>query len=179
MIRGRAPGAGPTIVVGFGNPLMTDDGIGLAALARLTECWELPDDVVPLDGGIWGLRLLPEIEEAGRLLLLDAIDAGLAPGTVIELEADAIPRFFEAHLSPHQVGVRDLLALATLRGTLPAETVAMGIQPFEVELSAELSPVTSAALDALVGRAVRRLEGWGHRVRPREDAEAAEAACTR
>lgn len=173
MNRPRAAAAGPTLVVGLGNPLMTDDGIGLAALARLTERWELPEEVVALDGGTWGLRLLPEIEEAGRLLLMDAIDAGQAPGTVIELEAESIPRFLEAHLSPHQVGVRDLLALATLRGTLPPETVAMGIQPFQVELSVDLSPVTAAALDALVERAVQRLEGWGHRVRPRE------AACTR
>ena len=169
----RPPTAGPTLVVGLGNPLMTDDGIGLAALARLVERWELPDEVTPLDGGIWGLRLLPEIEAAGRLLLLDAIDAGQAPGTVIELEAEAIPRFFQAHLSPHQVGVRDLLALATLRGSLPGDTVALGIQPFEVELSLDLSPVVAAALDELVERAVRRLETWGHRVRPREP------ACTR
>lgn len=169
----RPPTAGPTLVVGLGNPLMTDDGIGLAALARLTERWELPEEVVALDGGIWGLRLLPEIEAAGRLLLLDAIDAGEPPGTVIELAADSIPQFLESHLSPHQVGVRDLLALATLRGTLPRETVALGIQPFEVELSLDLSPVAAAALDELVERAVRRLEAWGHRVRLRE------VACTR
>lgn len=173
MTADRAPAAGPTLVVGLGNPLMTDDGIGLAALARLTDRWELPEDVVALDGGTWGIRLLPEIEDAGRLLLLDAIDAGASPGTVVELEAESIPRFLEAHLSPHQVGVRDLLALATLRGTLPADTIAMGIQPFRVELATDLSPVAAAALDALVERAVARLEAWGHRIRRRD------AACTR
>lgn len=166
----RHPLAGPgttTLVIGLGNPLMTDDGIGLAALERLREGWGFPDDVELSDGGTWGLRLLPQIEDAGKLLLLDAIDVGEERGSVVVLEREEIPRYLRHELSPHQVGLRDVLALAELRGRLPSETVAMGIQPGRVELGDGISPEASASLDALAERAVRRLLGWGHAVVPR------------
>ena len=165
----------PTLVVGLGNPLMTDDGIGLAALARLDSEWELPAGVELVDGGIWGLRLLPEIEDAGRLLLIDAIDVDRTAGEVIVLEIEEIPMFLSAKLSPHQVGVRDVLALAALRGRLPADTVAMGIQPARIEMGTEISAEAQSSMDALLERIVARLALWGSVPRPR----ASEAACTR
>lgn len=168
-------GSAPTLVVGLGNPLMTDDGIGLAALARLDSEWEFPEGVELVDGGIWGLRLLPEIEDAGRLLLIDAIDVDRKAGEVIVLEIEEIPMFLSAKLSPHQVGVRDVLALAALRGRLPAETVAMGIQPARIEMGTEISDEAKASMDALLERVVSRLEEWKLAPRPR----ASEAACTR
>ena len=173
--RGRSA-HGTTLVLGLGNPLMTDDGIGLAALERLRDGWTLPDEVVLRDGGTWGLRLLPDVEDAARLLLLDAVDVGAEPGTVVVLERDELPRFLSHKLSPHQVGVRDLLALADLRGALPKETVAMGIQPARVELGPDISSESHAAMAGLVGRVLRRLERWGHRVR---EPEGGEVACTR
>ena len=156
-----------SVVIGLGNPLMTDDGIGLAALERLRAAWRLPEDVVLVDGGTWGLRLLPQIEDAGRLLLLDAIDVGGAPGDVVVLEREEIPRYLRQELSPHQVGLRDVLALADLRGCLPRHTVAMGIQPTRVVLGDAISPETEASLDALVDRAGERLAEWGHAVERR------------
>jgi hydrogenase maturation protease len=96
---------------------------------------------------------------------------------VIELERDEIPRFLEAKLSPHQVGVRDLLALCSLRGSLPVRTAALGIQPSVVELGTELSPVAERSLDALLQRVVRRLAQWGYSALERR--EAALVSCTR
>ncbi|HEU4463800.1 MAG TPA: HyaD/HybD family hydrogenase maturation endopeptidase [Gemmatimonadota bacterium] len=168
-------GRAPTLVVGLGNPLMTDDGIGLAALARLDSEWELPEGVELVDGGIWGLRLLPEIEDAGRLLLIDAIDVDRRAGEVIVLEIEEIPMFLSSKLSPHQVGIRDVLALAALRGRLPAETVAMGIQPARIEMGTEISDEAKASMDALLERVVSRLAEWNLPPRLR----ASEAACTR
>ena len=69
-----------TVVIGLGNPLMGDDGLGLAALARLSEDWTVPPEVELVDGGTWGMNLLPLIEDAGRLILIDAINVGAAPG---------------------------------------------------------------------------------------------------
>lgn len=153
---------GPTLVVGLGNPLMTDDGIGIAALERLRRRWAPPTGVELVDGGTWGLFLLPQIEDASRVVLIDAIDVGAEPGTVVVLERDRIPGSLRGNaLSPHQVGVRDLVGLATLRGTLPEETVAIGIQPDVVELSTDLSPTAGAALDELLERVLDRLESWG------------------
>ncbi len=112
---------GRTVVLGVGNPLMGDDGLGLAALESLRHGWRLPPTVELVDGGTWGLTLLPAIEAADRLLLIDAIDTGGAPpGTLHQLERDAIPRHLATKLSPHEVDLREVLALAELRGNAPA-----------------------------------------------------------
>ena len=153
-----------TVVIGLGNPLMADDGLGLAALERLRAEWRVPPDVELVDGGTWGMSLLPTIEDAGRVLLLDAIRTGDAPGTLHVMERDALPRYLSTKLSPHQVDLRDVLALAELRGTLPADTVAVGLEPARVELSNELSDVLRVRLDDVVEAAVARLVAWGHAV---------------
>ncbi len=150
-----------TLVLGLGNPLMGDDGLGLRALARLRQEWAV-DGAELVDGGTWGMNLLPLIEDARRVLLLDAIDVAATPGTLVELEQDQIPRLFARKLSPHEVDLREVLALAELRGTLPAETVALGIQPRAVELSTELTPEVAGRLDALLERVIARLRTVGH-----------------
>jgi hydrogenase maturation protease len=151
-----------TVVIGLGSPLMGDDGLGLAALARLQEQWTLPATVELVDGGTWGMNLLPVIEDADRLLLLDAIHANAPAGTLIVLDRARIPRYLAMKISPHQVDLRDVLGLAELRGTLPEETVALGLQPARVELAHELSAALRDHLDDLVAAAVRQLEEWGH-----------------
>lgn len=141
--------------------LMADDGVGLAALARLADEWFIPPDVDLVDGGTWGMNLLPIIESTDRLLVLDAIDHGREPGTLLALRDGEVPRFLATKLSPHQVDLREVLALAQLRGTLPRELVALGLQPALVEMSTALSPVVEARLGALVESAARTLAGWG------------------
>ena len=76
---------GETLVIGLGNPIMADDGVGLAALDRLRESWSLPPSVRLVDGGTWGMNLLPLIEDAAEVLLLDAIDRGGPPGALVVL----------------------------------------------------------------------------------------------
>ena len=155
-----------TVVIGVGSPLMADDGLGLAALETLREGWEFEPHVELVDGGTWGMNLLPFIEGAERLLFLDAIRAGEPAGSLITVEREDLPRFFALKLSPHQIDLKEVLALAEFRGTLPEQTVALGLQPDRVEMSAELSPVIRRALDGLVASAIQRLASWGHTVRP-------------
>jgi hydrogenase maturation protease len=150
-----------TVVLGLGNMLMADDGVGLAALARLEEEWFISRDVELVDGGTWGMNLLPVIERADRVLILDAIDLGDPPGTLIRLEGDEIPRFLALKLSPHQIDLREVLALAELRGTLPGEVIALGIQPERVEMSTTFSPAVAARFDQLVHLAADILSDWG------------------
>ena len=154
-----------SVVIGLGIPLMGDDGVGLAALSRLREEWQL-DGVELVDGATWGLSLLPVIEDAERLVLVDAIAAHGQPGDVIELSRDRLPIYLSRKLSPHQVDMRDALAVAELRGRLPNDIVAIGVQPAVVELGTELSPVVAPRLDALVRTIISRLERWGHRCTP-------------
>jgi hydrogenase maturation protease len=154
------------VVIGLGNPLMGDDGLGLAALERLRAQWRLSPGVELVDGGTWGLTLLPVIEAADRVLLIDAIDTCGAPGTLLVLEHAQIPRYLATKISPHEVDLRDVLALAELRGTLPQDTVAIGLQPAAVTLSSELSDVVRLRLDELVTAVTRRLAEWGHPCEP-------------
>lgn len=155
---------GQTLVIGLGNPIMGDDGAGLAALERLEREWRLPAGVVPVDGGTWGMRLLPLLEDAGAVLLLDAIDAGRAAGTLIVLEREELPRMLGHKLSPHQIDLSEVLALGELRGSLPTRLAAIGIQPARIEMSASLSPEVASGLAAMAAAATARLAAWGHRV---------------
>ncbi len=159
-----APEAQRIVVLGLGNMLMADDGIGLAALARLQDEWFIPPGVDFVDGGTWGMNLLPVIETTDRLLVLDAIDTGSVPGTLAELRDGEVPRFLAQKLSPHQIDLREVLALAEMRGTLPRELVALGLQPARIEMSTELSPEVAVHLGAMVDAAARQLTTWGVRL---------------
>jgi hydrogenase maturation protease len=119
--------------------------------------------VTLVDGGTWGLSLLPAVEDAKQLLILDAVRGGAAPGTLHRLGREQLPRLFAHKLSPHQIDLQETLALAELRGTLPELVAAIGIEPEIVELGIGLSASATAALDAMVLAAIEQLEGWGHR----------------
>ena len=153
---------GLDLVLGVGNPLMGDDGLGIAAVAALRDRWPDSKSLALVDGGTWGMTLLPLIEVAARLLIVDAIDRGEPPGTRITIEGDQIPRQLALKLSQHQSDLREALAVAELRGTLPAETVAIGIQPASVTLSTELSAVVADGFPALLRDVEGRLRRWGH-----------------
>ncbi len=151
-----------TVVIGVGSPLMGDDGLGLAALAGLRAAVRWAPPVEYVDGGTWGMNLLPAIESADRLIMLDAIDTGAAPGALTVLEHDELPGFFATKLSPHQIDLKEVIAAAQLRGTLPVDTVALGLQPDRVELRSDLSPAVRERLPSLVEAACDRLQRWGH-----------------
>jgi hydrogenase maturation protease len=150
-----------TVVLGLGNMLMADDGVGLAALAKLQDEWFVPRDVSLVDGGTWGMNLLHIVEGADRLLIFDAIDVGGPPGSLVRLAADDIPRFLAQKVSPHQIDLREVLALAELRGMLPRDLIALGLQPQRIEMSTDLSHPVAARLDDLVRAGVATLEQWG------------------
>jgi len=156
------------LVLGLGNPVMADDGAGLEALERLRAGFQVPAHVELADGGTWGMRLLPLLEDHPRVLFLDAISAGREPGSLVRLEGEAIPRMLGVgKLSPHQVDLQDVLAAAALRGRLPRDMVALGIQPAVVEMGVGLTPAVAAAVDPLVERAREVLAAWGAPCTPR------------
>lgn len=155
--------AADSLVIGLGNPLMGDDGLGIAALTALRERWALEPEPELVDGGTWGMNLLPLIEGSDRVLFLDAINTGAEPGTLVVLERDQLPRFLATKLSPHQIDLREVLALAELRGTLPSQAVAIGLQPARVEMAVELSPQLEEHLPELLEKTIERLARWGHR----------------
>jgi hydrogenase maturation protease len=154
-----------TRVIGLGSPIMGDDGFGLAVLARLGERWHLPDDVELVDGGTWGMTLLPTIEDSDHVLFIDAINTGSAPGTVAVIEREQLPKYFMLKLSPHQIDIREVLAACELRGTLPEVTEAFGAQPEVIDMSTELSPALAARVDEVADLVGVRLGRLGHACR--------------
>ena len=155
-------------MIGLGNPIMADDGLGLAALEQLRQRWSLPESVRLVDGGTWGMNLLPLIEEAERVVFLDAINVGRPVGSLVRLEREELPRLFAHKLSAHQIDLREVLAVAELRGTVPSDLVAIGLQPGRLEMSSELSPELECRLDELLTAVLEQLERWGCACRPLE-----------
>jgi hydrogenase maturation protease len=150
-----------TLVLGLGNILLRDEGVGVRVVERLRERYEFPPGVRVLDGGTLGLDLLSYVEAAGRLLILDAVDLGAEPGTIAHLEGEDIPAFLSVKISPHQMGLSDLLAATRLRDVYPEEVVLWGVQPAAIDVGLELSPVVAAQVDVLVDHAVAELRRWG------------------
>ena len=157
----KAIAEGNVLVLGIGNVLLADEGAGVRALERLQERYALPEQVQALDGGTMGLDLLPYVEQASSLLILDAVQTGRPPGSLVRLEGDEIPAALALKLSVHQVGFQELLAASLFRGTLPKRIVLWGIEPASVEWGLDLSPAVAAKLDGLVLSAVQELRGWG------------------
>lgn len=152
---------GRIAVIGLGNPIMGDDGFGCAVLTHLRDDWALGSNVDLVDGGTWGLSLLPVIESHDRVLLLDAIRIGKPPGTIVMLRGSDVPRRLSTKLSPHQIDVREILALAELRGALPRDLIALGAEPADIDLRDGLSLPLQEVLDTVVALAVDRLRAWG------------------
>lgn len=140
---------------------MTDDGIGVRVVQRLMEEYRFPGGVTVMDGGTLGLDLLPHLDGVERLLMVDAVETGGPPGTVVRLSGEEIPVALKTKLSPHQMGLQDLLAVAELQGNRPAEMVLWGVQPESVELGMELTPAVAGRVGELLERVLEELAGWG------------------
>ncbi len=149
------------LILGLGNILLQDEGLGVRALERLTAKYRLPQEVRAIDGGVMGLDLLPYLEGVTDLLLLDAVQTGQPPGTLVCLEGEEIPAALAVKMSMHQVGLQELLALSQLQGTLPRRVVLWGMEPASLDPGLDLSPAVAAQLDNLVQAVVQELREWG------------------
>jgi len=140
---------------------MADDGVGLVLLSALAEVRMAPW-IEYVDGGTGGMELIPVVQDAECLLVLDAV-AGEAPGSVVHLTGDQLPRLLSSKLSPHQVGLLDVLSSARLLGREPLEVEVVGVVPERVELGLGLSPVVAAAVPEALAKACAVIDGWWSR----------------
>jgi hydrogenase maturation protease len=152
-----------TVVLGLGNPLLSDDGVGLVLLQALREAGTWDDGVELVDGGTWGLSLLPLLADCDRVLVLDAVRSGHDPGTVVRGRAADIPALYTYPLSPHQIDLAEVLAAAELLGSTPEDLEVVGVEPLSTDGPClELSAAVAAAVPRASAEAVRILTGWGH-----------------
>ena len=150
-----------TLILGIGNLLMTDDGVSVRVIHLLRERYSFPETVTVLDGGTLGLDLLHHLEGIRRLLVVDAVETGGPPGTLVRLTGDEINIAFRTKLSPHQMGLQDLLLVAELRGFSPKEMVLLGVQPGEIGMGTELTPEVKGRMEPLKAGVLAELERWG------------------
>jgi hydrogenase maturation protease len=168
------------VVLGIGNVLWADEGFGVRCVEALQARWRFADHVSLVDGGTQGLYLIPQVHAARRLLILDAVDYGLAPGTLKLVEDDEVPRFLGAKkMSLHQTGFQEVLALAQLTGAYPEQVLLIGCQPEELDdYGGSLRPSVKAALEDALALAVRRIADWGGEPQWREAPLADDEAVT-
>ena len=156
------------LVLGIGNVVWADEGFGVRCVERLAQNWCFGADVRLLDGGTQGLYLLPFLEEADTLIVFDAIDYGLTPGTLKVIEGDEVPRFMGAKkMSLHQTGFQDVIATAQLMGYCPETLFLVGCQPEELEdYGGGLRDVVAAQIEPAVKVALTRMAQMGLTIEP-------------
>ncbi len=155
------------VILGIGNLLLSDESVGVRALEALRDSHDVPPEVTLIDGGTSGMELLEDLEGVDLLIVLDAVFANRAPGSFIRLSGDEVPVFFRRMLSPHQVGLSEVLASLDLLGRAPREVVVLGVQPLTFETGMMLSAPVAARVPDLVNAAVRELDAHGIRLEPR------------
>lgn len=147
-------------ILGIGNTLYADEGVGIHLLPKLQETLSDVENIEYIDGSTEGMQLLGPVEGTDALIVIDAIDAGKAPGEVITVEKDQIPSFNGIKMSVHQIGFQEVVSAAGLRDRLPERMVLIGIQPDSLELGSELSETVRQKLPELIARVKKQIAEW-------------------
>lgn len=168
----HAPQPGRAVLLGVGNILLTDEGVGVRAIERFERQFELPDNVAVLDGGTSAMEMLDDLEDLDLLVVVDCVRVGKAPASVVVLTEDEVPAFFRQRLSPHQVGLSDVFATMLLTGRAPKAIVVIGVQPVEIGLSMELTPQVEAVMPTVLDAIGAAFGSRGYKVQPRSAAGA-------
>ncbi|MEZ5670864.1 MAG: HyaD/HybD family hydrogenase maturation endopeptidase [Thiotrichaceae bacterium] len=156
------------LILGVGNLLLSDEGAGVHAVNYLQQHYDIPAGIEVIDGGTAGMELLSYILQANHLILLDAVNSGHAPGTLIRLDDAQVPNFFATKMSPHQIGLTDILAAATLSGGSPDHITLLGVEPASFELGMDLSPVVAPIIPQMIAIVLSELEILGFELQPRQ-----------
>ncbi len=150
-----------TLIIGLGNVLMQDEGIGVRAVEELESRYHMPEGVDAIDGGTSGTELLEHIRGVKPLIVADAINSKSLPGTFIRLVDDQVPAFFQTKISNHQLGLSDLLAILKVTGGAPEHVTIIGMVPRVLENKLGLSPKTEKAVGVMVDKLLAELKAIG------------------
>jgi len=149
------------VVLGIGNILLSDEGVGVRVVDRLEKEYRLPAEVEVIDGGTCGMEMLEQLENLDALIVVDCVRCGQPPATPVLLKGDDVPVFFKTKLSPHQVSLSDVLASLEFTDKAPKQTVIVGIQPLSMDTGMDLTPAVAARVDELLAMTVAELRAVG------------------
>jgi len=155
-----------TLIIGVGNLLLSDEGVGIHAAQRLIREYHLPEEVLVLDGGTLGLDLLYYLEGIENLLIIDAVLMNKEPGTLLRMVDEEVPSYMSFKMSPHHIGIPDMLFAAKLKGLYPPNVVLLGVQPGVVDIGLDLSEPVANQVDTLLEQVIEQLEHWGCQLEP-------------
>ncbi|MDS4029114.1 MAG: HyaD/HybD family hydrogenase maturation endopeptidase [Candidatus Contendobacter sp.] len=161
------------VVLGLGNILLRDEGVGVRVVEALVERYTLPAEVEVVDGGTAGMDLLNVLAGCDHLLICDAARTGAPPASLVRLAAAEVPTLFLTRFSPHQLGLAEVLATLVLTNEAPGSITLLGIVPVDLELGIELSPEVAAVIGQAVECLATELRGLGCRLAPRRPAAVA------
>lgn len=147
-------------VLGIGNIIMQDEGLGVRAVELLEQKCQLPEHIQVLDGGCLGMELFPFLAGTTKLLIIDAIDANLSPGATCKYAGEEVKAYFRRKISVHEIGISEVLAALEITEKPIEEVVIVGIQPLVLEVGLELSDVVQAAMPTLMSMIVHQLHVW-------------------
>jgi hydrogenase maturation protease len=161
----------PVLVLGLGNCLIEDEGVGIAALEYLRQHYCLPDDVELLDGGTSGMGLLDDLRSRKQVIVLDAVRTGHQPGELVVLTNEQVPAFFRSKISPHQLALSDVLAVLTLTHEQPENIAVIGVEPVSLKTRIGLSKMVKQQLKPMVEQVIRQLNASGYSVMEKTDTD--------
>lgn len=139
------------LILGIGNILLNDEGAGVRAVELLQKRFHIPPEVEVLDGGTSGLDILPHLEGRTHLFIIDVLDKdGLAPGEAVKIDISNQPGFFRQKISPHQLGLSEVLAVAFLQDMLPKTILLFGIKPKDLGTGLDLTPEVKTGLEKII-----------------------------
>jgi hydrogenase maturation protease len=155
------------VILGIGNTIMSDEGVGVHAAEAIARSHVLPEGVEVVDGGTAGMELLEPLADADLLVVLDAVRSGRPPGSLVCLSGREVPVFFRSKLSPHQVSICDVLASLEFAGAAPRDLVLVGVEPLSLELGLELTDTVAQRVPDMVETALVQLALRGVHLAPR------------
>lgn len=156
----------PVLVLGMGNILLEDEGLGIHALKLLRQRYRFSPDVEFLDGGTSGMSLVDQISSRRHLLVLDAVQTGEPSGSLVRMSDQDVPVYFGTKVTFHQLGLSDVLASLELSGERPDHITVFGLVPESLEMSLEPSATIRSRLDDLVEAVAAELLALGCLQRP-------------
>ncbi|CAI0714060.1 TPA: HyaD/HybD family hydrogenase maturation endopeptidase [Serratia fonticola] len=160
------------LVLGIGNLLLGDEAVGVRIVEALEQRYRLPAHVEVLDGGTSGMELMEMMADRDHLIVADAVLTGAAPGSVAVLYDEEIPALFTRKVSPHQLGLSDVLMALRLTDEFPRRLTLVGVVPESLEPGIGLTAVVNQAIEPALAQVLLALQESGVVAEPKEVANA-------